>query len=67
MFKPWPPKAFDILSDEQKAAFWRSNSRTRKRMFQDLQVSITQQHVHKEVSSKLGKFLPISVLEKQGY
>ena len=36
-------------------------------MFQDLQVSITQQHVHKEVSSKKGKFLPISVLEKQGY
>ena len=36
-------------------------------MLQDLQVSITQQHLHTEISSKKGKYLPISVWKEQGY
>ena len=36
-------------------------------MLQDLQVSITQQQLHTEISSKRGKYLPESVLQLQGY
>ena len=67
VFKKWPCPAFENLTDTQKVAFWQSGSRTRNSIIQDLQVSITQQHLHTEISSKKGKYLPISVWKEQGY
>ena len=52
MFHHWPLTAFENLSDEQKVAFWRQGSKTRENMLKDLEVSITTEHLNKEISSK---------------
>ena len=52
MFHHWPLTAFENLSDEQKVAFWRQGSKTRENMLKDLEVSITTEHLNKEISGK---------------
>ena len=52
MFRHWPLTAFENLSDEEKVAFWRQGSKTRENMLKDLEVSITTEHLNKEISGK---------------
>ena len=61
----WPIPAFERLPDDQKVAFWRTDSKTRNNIMNDLSVTIPAVMLDQEVSRKNGKYLQLSGLQAQ--
>ena len=66
-YKKWPVPIFNELSEDQQIAFWKSDSRTRQNVTNDLELSLTSVRVQKEKEIKGGKYLPLGVYAAQGY
>jgi hypothetical protein len=66
-FKGWPIQAFQELSPELQADYWRQSGPTKQKLLDALTIAITRVRTQREIRKKSGKYLPESVLQAQGY
>ena len=68
MFGSWPPPAFEELSDEQKASFWKSAAdKSGEELTHVAKRFLTRKHVQGDSWGLLGTFQPLSWYKTNGY
>ena len=67
LFGKWPIAGFAQLSPELQTDFWKAEGLGQDGIFVDLSKTITTHRVKTSSDLHQGKYLPLSVYERQGY
>ena len=67
VFGTWPIDCFKRLTEEQQIEFWRGSGNSQQSIMGALTKIVTDSNVKEQSDMKRGKYLPLSVYEKEGY